>query len=230
MHNLEQRYERSGKAKPCSLDQEDLITLSHLIQETFTRPEIERYFRVSTTLGNTRVFSNSMADFLVQKDLPEKLTDLSFWIEGWGHQTRFDKNVLLDFSRYSVRLHVEGIDPVWVFDKYNKITEFLQHKTVWYWPIIVLERFIMFSMTVILIISLMISYHLKDTLHFVSKIGFLGAWVFLMFVDTRKIWPYSSLQVKGKRSLISRENLFMVAILSILVMVVLEGAIVSLIK
>jgi hypothetical protein len=56
MQNVEKRYERSGKARPCFLDQKDLVNLAHIIQETFSKPEIERYFRVSTTLGNTAQF------------------------------------------------------------------------------------------------------------------------------------------------------------------------------
>ena len=140
MHDVEERYDKKGKARPCFLDQDDLVNLARLIQEDFTRHEVERYFRVSTTQGNVRVFANTMGDFLVQKDLPDKVTDLSFWIEGWGHKTRFDKNVLLDFSRYSALVQVEGTDPVWVYDKYNKIMKFLESKTAWYWPVIMLGK------------------------------------------------------------------------------------------
>ncbi|HEX9882357.1 MAG TPA: hypothetical protein VGA79_00165, partial [Desulfobaccales bacterium] len=54
--------------------------------------------RVSTNLGNTRVFSSSPEDFLNQKEFPDQVTDLSFWIEGWDQKTRFDKVVLLDLA------------------------------------------------------------------------------------------------------------------------------------
>ena len=222
MQNVEKRYERRGKARPCFLDQEDLLKLAHVIQETFTKPEIDRYFRVSTTLGDTRVFSNSMDDFLVQKDLPEKITELSFWIEGWDKRTRFDKNVLLDFSRYSVQLHVEGTDPVWVYDKYNNIMKFLKEKRAWYWPIIILEKFIIFCMTMMLIASLILSYKLSKVSNFVSDIALLGVWSFLIFSDTRKIWPYSFLKLKGTKTAFDKENLLMVAILAILIIVLLE--------
>ena len=222
MQNVEKRYERSGKAKPCVLDQEDLLKLAHVIQETFSKPEIDRYFRVSTTLGDTRVFSNSMGDFLVQKDLPEKITELSFWIEGWDRRTRFDKNVLLDFSRYSVQLHVEGTDPVWVYDKYNNIMKFLKEKRAWYWPVIMLEKFIIFCMTMMLIASLILSYKLSKVSNFVSDIALLGVWSFLIFSDTRKIWPYSFLKLKGTKTAFDKENILMVAILAILIMVLLE--------
>ena len=222
MQNVEKRYERSGKARPCFLDQEDLLNLAHLIQETFTKPEIDRYFRVSTTLGNTRVFSNSMDDLLVQKDLPDKITDLSFWIEGWDQRTRFDKNVLLDFSRYSIQLHVEGIDPVWVYDKYNNIMKFLKDKRAWYWPIIMLEKFIIFCLTIMLIAGLILSYKLRKASNYVSNVALLGVWSLLIFSDTRKIWPYSILKLKGTKAAFDKENILMVAVIAILILVLLD--------
>ena len=156
MDHLEKRYEKQGKARPCFLDQDDLVNLARIVQETFTRPEIERYFRVSTNLNGTRVFCNSMADFLVQQDLPDRVHDLTFWIEGWGQKTRFDKTILLDFSRYSVQVKVEGTDPVWVFDKYNRIMKFLRDKSAWYWPVISFEKPIIFSITILLISSMIL--------------------------------------------------------------------------
>ncbi len=230
MHGIEKRYERRGKARPCLLDQDDLVNLARIIQETFSRPEIDRYFRVSTTLNNTRVFTNSMGDFLVQKDLPDKAHDLSFWIEGWDQRTRFDKNVLLDFSRYSVQLQVEGTDPLWVYDKYHQIMKFLKDKTAWYWPVVMLEKFITFTMTLILLASLLICYQLGDPVHYLGKIVFLGLWGFLIFYDTRKIWPYSSLRLRGKESAFSKENVFMVAMLTMIVMVFLDGIVAPCLK
>jgi hypothetical protein len=230
MQNIEQRYERNARIRPCRLDQDDLVTLAQIIQETFTRPEIERYFRVSTTLGNSRAFSKTMGDFLVQKNLPDKVTDLSFWIEGWGHRSRFDKNVLIDFSRYSAQLHVEGTDPVWVYDKFTQIMKFLKDKTAWYWPVIMLERFIIFSITIILMINLIISFKMHGPAHYIGKIGLLGVWGFLLFVDTRKIWPYSFLRLKGSESAFNKDNLFKMAMLAVLVGVLLESAIVSFLK
>jgi hypothetical protein len=222
MQTVEKRYERSGKARPCLLDQEDLVNLAGVIQETFSKPEIDRYFRISTTLGHTRVFSNSVDEFLAQKDLPERVSELSFWIEGWGQRTRFDKNVLLDFSRYSIQLHVEGTDPVWVYDKYTKIRNFLKDKRAWYWPIILLEKFIIFCITMVLIASLVASFRLRKTISYVSDLALLGVWSFLVFSDTRKIWPYCVLRLKGSKTALNKENLLMIGILVVLILVFLE--------
>ncbi len=222
MQNVETRYERSGKARPCLLDQEDLLQLARLIQETFTKPEIDRYFRVSTTLGNTRIFANSVSDFLVQKGLPDKVSDMSFWIEGWGQRTRFDKNVLLDFSRYSVQVHVEGTDPVWVYDKYLQIMKFLKDKSAWYWPIIKLEKFIIFCLTMMLIASLVLSYKVPKAINYVGNLALLGVWSVLILADTRKIWPYSLLKLKGPKFAFDKENILMIATLLILILVFLE--------
>ena len=223
MEQLEKRYEKQGRARPCFLDQEDLVNLARIVQESFTRPEIERYFRVSTTLNETRVFSNSMADFLVQEDLPDRIYDLSFWIEGWGQKTRFDKTILLDFSRYAAQLKVEGTDPVWVFDKYNSIMRFLSSKSTWYWPVIIFEKVIIFCITILLISSVILSFELGEPARYLGKIGVLVIWAVSVFYDTRKICPYSILRLKGTEPLLSKETLFIAALLSILLIILLEG-------
>src|SRR4030043_85198 len=181
MENIEKRYERRGSIRPCSLDKSDLLHLSAIIQETFTKPEIERYFRVSTNLGNTRVFSSSVEDFLNQKEFPDQASDLSFWIEGWDQKTRFDKVVLLDFSKYSIQLSVEGISPVGVYDKFTKITKFLKSKVAWYWPLIILEKFVIFAVTLLLISNVIISLRLGEVVYYIDKIVLLGVWAFLIF-------------------------------------------------
>ncbi len=222
MQNVEKRYERNGKAKPCCLDQEDLSALARLIQETFSRPEVDRYFRVSTTTGSTRVFSNSIEDFLVQMDLPGKITDLSFWIEGWDQKNRFDKNILLDFSRYSIQLHVEGTDPLWVYDKFNNIMKFLRDKRAWYWPVILLERAIIFCITIMLIANLIVSFKIGKIVHYISTIAMMGVWSLLIFADTRKIWPYSLLKLKGSRKDLDREDIIMLIVIALLISVFVE--------
>ena len=223
MEQPEKRYEKQGRAKPCFLDRDDLVNLARIVQETFTRPEIERYFRVSTTLHETRVFSNSMADFLVQKDLPDRIHDLSFWIEGWGQQTRFDKTILLDFSRYSAQLKVEGTDPVWVFDKYHSIMRFLSGTSVWYWPLIIFEKAIIFSITILLISSVILSFELGEPLRYLGKIGVLAIWAVSVFYDTRKICPYAILRLKGTEPLLSKETLFIASLLIIVVLILVEA-------
>jgi hypothetical protein len=227
MDNIEKRYERRGSIRPCSLSGKDLADLTAIIQETFTAEEIERYFRVSTNRGNTRVFSNSVEDFFGQKDLPGKITDLSFWIEGWDNQTRFDKVILLDFSKYSIQLSVEGIDPVWVYDKYNKIAKFLKSKSAWYWPMIISEKLIIFSITIILISNIILSLHLRRKGYFAEELALFGLWLFLIFYDTRKVWPYANIRLK-KQSVWSQENLFMGVTVLVLAWALVSGIILPL--
>jgi hypothetical protein len=230
MENIEKRYERRGSIRPCSLDKKDLLHLSAIIQETFTKAEIERYFRVSTNLGNTRVFSSSMEDFLNQKEFPDQVTDLSFWIEGWDQKTRFDKVVLLDFSKYSIQLSVEGIDPVWVYDKFTKITKFLKSKLARYWPLIILEKFVVFALTLLLISNIIISIRLGERAYYIDKVVLLGVWAFLIFYDTREVWPYANIRIKGDKSLFSKANLMMFLLLAVLVWVLIEGTVLPFLK
>jgi hypothetical protein len=223
--NIEKRYERKAKVRPCSLGPEDLTALAALIQDTFSKPEIDRYFRVSTTLGSNRIFSNSLEDLLNLKELPDQNNDLSFWIEGWNRKSRFDKNVLLDFSRYSAQLHVEGTDPVWVYDKFSNIMKLLKKKTAWYWLIITLEKSIIFCLTMILITSLIIAYVLGARVNYSSTITMLAVWIFLIFYDTRKIWPYCFVRLRSTPSVWTKENLIMGAGIALVVMVLLNGII-----
>jgi hypothetical protein len=58
--SVEKRYEKHGRQKPCVLNRDDILALAAIIQRTFTKPEVERYFRISTVLNHTRVFSNSV--------------------------------------------------------------------------------------------------------------------------------------------------------------------------
>jgi hypothetical protein len=223
MDHLEKRYEKQGQARPCFLGQDDLVSLARIVQETFTRPEIERYFRVSTNLNGSRLFCNSMADFLVQKDLPDRVHDLTFWIEGWGQKTRFDKTILLDFSRYSAQLKVEGTDPVWVFDKYHSIMKFLSGTSVWYWPLIIFEKALIFSITILLISSVILSFELGEPIRYLGKIGVLVIWAVSVFYDTRKICPYAILRLKGTEPLLSKETLFIASLLIIVVLILVEA-------
>jgi hypothetical protein len=229
MDNIEKRYERRGSIRPCSLSGKDLADLTAIILETFTPEEIDKYFRVSTNLGNTRVFSNSVEDFFSQKNLPERITDLSFWIEGWDKQTRFDKVILLDFSKYSVQLSVEGIDPVWVYDKYDKIAKFLKSKFAWYWPMVIAEKVIIFSITIILISNIILSLHLGKKGYFAEELALFGLWLFLIFYDTRKVWPYANIRLK-KHSVWSPENLFMGVTFLVLAWALVSGIILPLAK
>ena len=230
MANIEKRYERRGSIRPCSLDKNDLQNLAAIIQETFTKPEIDRYFRVSSNLGNTRVFANSVEDFFNQKDFPDQITDLSFWIEGWDQKTRFDKVVLLDFSKYSIQLSVEGIDPVWVYDKYIKIAKFLKNKSAWYWPLIIMEKFVIFAITLLLISNIIISIRGREVAYYFDKIALLALWGFLVLYDTRKVWPYADIRIKGNKSKFNKESLILVLLILLLVWAVIEGTVLPLVK
>lgn len=230
MDSIEKRYEKHAKIKPCVINRQDIFALGKIIQETFSKPEIDRYFRISTTLKHIRVFSNSVGNLLSQEELGDRVADLSFWIEGWDQKTRFDKNILLDFSKYSVQLSVEGTDPVWVYDKFNKIAKFLKSKTAWYWPIIMMEKVIIFLVTIILLANLVITLKKGGPLYYLDKIGLLGVWMFLVFYDTRKIWPYANIRLKDDNAYLSKENVVMVAMILVVILAICGGTILPLLR
>jgi len=223
--SLEKRYEKHGRIKPCVLTRDDILALTAIIQRTFTRPEIERYFRISTVINHTRVFSNSAEHLLSLDDIGDRVSDLSFWIEGWDQKTRFDKNILLDFSKYSIQLNVEGTDPVWVYDTYNNIFNYLKKKTAWYCPIIIMEKIILFCITIILLVNIIIAFKKGDPSYYLDKIGLLVLWIFLVFYDTKKIWPYSNIRLRTDKNYLTRENVSMMLMILVVILAILGGTV-----
>jgi hypothetical protein len=224
-------YEKSGKTKPCFLAKEDIAALAAILQKNFTEAEKERFFRISTALGTTRVFANSLDELLRLPGLPEKINDLSFFIEGWDAESRFNKNVLLDFSKYSVQVNVEGTDPVWVYDKYDQLIKFLESKTAWYWPIVVMEKYFVFMITIALLNNIFIATMFKARLIYLDKIGLLALWIFLVFYDTRKIWPYAIIKLNGKKELFLEHGKIVAVVITLIFLVsLISGTIIPLVR
>jgi len=223
--SVDKRHEKHGQIKPCVLTRDDIQALATIIQGTFTKPEVERYFRISTVLNHTRIFSNSVEHLLSLKELGDRVADLSFWIEGWDQKPRFDKNIWLDFSKYSIQLNVEGTDPVWVYDTYNSITNYLKKKTAWYCPIIIMEKIILFFITIILIVNIVIAVKKGDPSYYSDKFGLVVLWIFLVFFDTRKIWPYSNIRLKEDKIYLTRENVSMVVMILVVILAIFGGTI-----
>jgi hypothetical protein len=223
--SVEKRYEKHGRIKPCVLTRDDILALSAIILRTFTKPEIERYFRISTVFNHTRVFSNSAEQLLSLEELGDQVADLSFWIEGWDQKTRFDKNILLDFSKYSIQLNVEGTDPVWVYDTYNSITNYLKNKTAWYSPIIIMEKVIVFFITIMLIVNIIIVVRKGNPSYYLDKLGLAVLWIFLVFYDTRKIWPYSNIRLQEDKIYLTRENVGMLVMILVVILAIFGGTV-----
>jgi hypothetical protein len=223
--SVEKRYEKHGRIKPCVLTRDGILALTAIILRTFTKPEIDRYFRISTVLNHTRVFSNSVEHLLGLEELGDRMADLSFWIEGWDQKTRFDKNILLDFSKYSIQLNVEGTDPVWVYDTYNSIISYLKKKTAWYAPIIIMEKVILFFITIVLIANIIIAVKKGAPSYYLDKLGLVALWIFLVFYDTRKIWPYSNIRLQEDKNYLTRENVSMVVMILVVILAILGGTV-----
>lgn len=230
MQNIHQRYGKKGTLKPCRLNKDELLALAEIIQETFTKSEIERYFSISTTIEGVRIFAKSIDDLLNQKGLPDRLTDLAFWIESLDNNGFLDKSILLDFSKFAVQLSVEGADSGWVNKKYSEITHYLKTKTAWYWPLITLERFITFAITLILISSLVISLGSKEKFYYIDEALLVGLWIFLVFFDTRNIWPFANIRLKDDFSPANKENLGAALVIFILGAALMGGTIFPLLK
>ena len=51
----------------------------------------------------------------------------------------------------------------------------------------------------------------------------LAIWAVSVFYDTRKIWPYAVLRLKGTEPILSKETFSIAALLLILVSILVEG-------
>jgi hypothetical protein len=230
MENINEIYGKKGTIKPCVLNKDDLLTLTAIIQETFTKNEIKRHFHISTSIANTRIFANSLEGLFKQQGLPDRITDLAFWIESWDSKGDLEKNILLDFSKYSIKINVEGNDSAWVDDKYLKIHKYLETKTVWYWPLISMERFITFVITLMLISSIVISRKIEEVSYNIVVLALVIIWIFFVFYDTRKIWPYANIRPANHISIFSKENIITIAIMTVLIATLIGGTIWPLLK
>ena len=223
--SVEKRYEKHGRIKPCVLTRDDILALAAIIQKTFTKPEIDTIFsHLHGPQSHPGVLQLRRTSF-GPEELGDRVADLSFWIEGWDQKTRFDKNILLDFSRYSIQLSVEGTDPVWVYDMYNSINDYLKNKTAWYWPVIIMEKVTVFFVTLILLINIVIALKKGNLLYYIDKLGLLALWMCLVFYDTRKIWPYSNIRLKEDKVYLSRENVVMFVLILMVIVAIWGGTI-----
>jgi hypothetical protein len=151
-------------------------------------------------------------------------------MEGWDQTSRFDKTVLLDFSKSSIQLQVEGSDPVWVFDKFADLNRFLEKKTSWFWPIIQLEKLLLFVITLILICNVIISIQMRRPLYQMDNLSLLAIWIVFVSFDVRDIWPYSLIWTRKVNTAITRENLFMLLMVVAVLLSVVQGSVLPLLK
>ena len=135
------------------------------------------------------------------------------------------KNILLDFSKYSIQLNVEGTDPVWVYDTYNRIINYLKNKTAWYCPIILMEKIIVFFITIMLIVNIIIEVKKGAPSYYLDKLGLVALWMFLVFYDTKKIWPYSNIRLQEDKIYLNRENVGMLVMILVVILAIIGGTI-----
>jgi len=108
---------------------------------------------------------------------------------------------------------------------YNNIINYLKNKTAWYCPIIIMEKFIVFFITIILIANIIIAAKQGDPLYYLDKLGLVALWMFLVFYDTKKIWPYSNIRLKEDKVYLSRENVVMLVMILVVMLAIFGGTI-----
>jgi hypothetical protein len=107
---------------------------------------------------------------------------------------------------------------------------FLNNKTIWYWPIILIEKIIIFFVTIALISNIIVAVKKGDPAYYADKLGLVAVWMFLVFYDTRKIWPYANIRLTREGFFPARENIVMLAMILVVILAVTGGTIIPLMK
>ena len=95
---------------------------------------------------------------------------------------------------------------------------------------IIMEKFIVFLITIVLIANVIITVMKGDRSYYLDKLGLLTAWVFLVFYDTRKIWPYSNIRLQENKVHLSRENVAMLVMILVVILAISGGTILPFIR
>ena len=106
----------------------------------------------------------------------------------------------------------------------------MNNKTIWYWPIILIEKIIIFFVTIALISNIIVAVKKGDPAYYADKLGLVAVWMFLVFYDTRKIWPYANIRLTREGFFPARENIVMLAMILVVILAVTGGTIIPLMK
>ena len=93
-----------------------------------------------------------------------------------------------------------------------------------------MEKFVIFAITLLLISNIIISIRGREVAYYFDKIALLALWGFLVLYDTRKVWPYADIRIKGNKSKFNKESLILVLLILLLVWAVIEGTVLPLVK
>ena len=88
----------------------------------------------------------------------------------------------------------------------------------------------MFFITIILIANIAIAFRKGDPLYYLDKFGLLALWMFLVFYDTRKIWPYSNIRLKEDKFYLYKENVVMFAMILVAMLAISGGTILPFVR
>ena len=76
-----------------------------------------------------------------------------------------------------------------------------------------------------LIVNIIIVVKKGDPSYYLDKLGLVVLWIFLVFYDTRKIWPYSNIRLKEDRIYLTRENISMLGMILLVIVAILGGTV-----
>jgi hypothetical protein len=88
-----------------------------------------------------------------------------------------------------------------------------------------MEKIIIFFITIVLIANIIIAVKKGDPLYYLDKLGLVVLWIFLVFYDTRKIWPYSNIRLQEDKIYLTRENIGMLVMILVVIVAIFGGTV-----
>jgi hypothetical protein len=88
-----------------------------------------------------------------------------------------------------------------------------------------MEKVIIFFITIVLIANIIIAFEKGASSYYLDKLGLVVLWIFLVFYDTRKIWPYSNIRLQEDKHYLTRENVTMWAMILVVILAIFGGTI-----
>ena len=88
-----------------------------------------------------------------------------------------------------------------------------------------MEKVIVFFLTIVLVANIIIAVKKGDPSYYLDKLGLLVLWMFLVFYDTRKIWPYSNIRLKEDKTYLTRENVSMLVMILVVSLAIFIGTV-----
>ena len=193
------------------LNRDSIVKLFELIRGDHMPTMQEEHIEVSTQVGEMRLSSDSIAEFISHPELPDRLEDLAYEMMIWNEEGKMKKFVFLSLSNDAVWLRVDGNEPIWVNGKFTQIADYLNSNRAWYvsWKRI----FPMFQLVVpiIAILALWVFMRAGEATQTFATALFFGLFLTDVYLFRKgKLFPTIDIDMIGKSKLLDGQTMLLI--------------------